>query len=279
MARLALVVRAIGRKTYQTVTLASLRRTAGFADSHRHTINVYVIFTPTRLVGLPELHGMEEEAKLCFSDVVTVTGEQADINRSAGVAMAYLQKLAERNEHDLFGYSEFDVLFNPDWLDRLLELGESPARFARNAYRADDPILPGVAPASPLCPGIGCPIDMPMGWYEPVEHDTWWEKKWMAAQCYVMNRDAALHIQLDDPIFRQPGCGWDKEMPSRLTEQGFVHFTPKGQSWAQHIGFYGVTANGNWPLGVGFMPDERVNDLWLQAYAVTRKEVAEEYER
>lgn len=262
MARVALIMRCIGRKTYQTITLSSLHRMDGLTD-HRHALDVYAVFTPTKRVGVGELADMQQESSVRFVGTWIPQDGCHDVNTSAGFAMQRLVELAQEGRYDFYAYTEGDVLFNPGWLDQLLELREHVIGQLPEGKRI----------------GIGCPIDMAMGWYEPVEHDIWFEKKWMAAQCYVMDQEAALQIKLDDPIYSQPASGWDKEMPSRLSEQGFVHFTPKGESWAQHIGFYGVTANGRWPLGVGFEPAQSVMDLWLKAYDVTRQEIVEEYER
>lgn len=287
MARIAVVMRCIGRRVYQEVTLASLRRTAGFGNprvpplitgqidglstiprgnENHHTINVYAVYTPTKLVDDNEMIRMQGKAKLFFSSIVTVPKDLENINQSAGFAMNTLVQLAEKGEHDFYCYTEGDVLFTPDWLDNLLDLRQHVASQLEEGQKI----------------GIGCPIDMPMDWYEPVERDRWWHKKWMAAQCYLMDAETALAIKLDDPIYQttQPPSGWDKEMPLRLTEQGYVHFTPRGISWAQHIGYHGVTSNDHWrPLGVGFFPSPRIRDLHAMARAVSHQDIVEEYER
>lgn len=267
MAKVVMVMRFIGRRRYQTATLESLSRTAG-----GHEIRIVAIYTPTKLVGGAAVEQMMAHTDLILEKEVLVTGTDARVNQSASVAMQTLVDLAYKGRFDYYAFTEGDVLFNPNWLDKLLSLRSVVAKEIKNA-----PDFMG-----PQRVGIGCPIDMSMGWYEPIGHDGWWHKKWMAAQCYVMDAATAKEIDLGDPIYRtmEPQSGWDKEMPSGLSKKGFVHFTPRSESWAQHIGQHGVTSSPAWWFrGQGFLCDPAVYDLYEMAKEVTAEEVTAEYAR
>lgn len=261
-ARVALIIRLIGRRIYQWVTFRSLRLMDG-----PERIDLYGLFTPTKNIDRHEINSIIRQADASCCKIWTTTPDKENVNLSAHTAMVKLVSLACDGDYDYYGYTEGDILCLPNWLDELLALRD---------------IVKHETEAQGFRVGIGAPIDMQMDWYEPQERSFYWRKKWMAAQLYLMDREAALHIKLDDPIWKvvQPPSGWDKEMPSRLDEQGFVNFTPKGISWIEHIGLHGVTSSPNWwPHATGFHVTEPVRELYDLAMGDTSEQVKADYER
>ena len=229
-----------GRPTYTHVALASLSKSDVVTD-HDFRLGAIIVDHPRFKFNVAK----EMVAKYPFAKLPIIQQRYGINDGSYCSRQCFMlgSLCFHENEGEWFVYIENDVLFNPDWFKRMVEIYEE----ASLKYKVG--ILTPVKNLNRGTVHIDC-------------GDTWVVKNKAEAQCWLMKPDVLMKT-LDYPlsVWAPRPVGFDQRILGALHADGYMNIS-SNNSHVAHIGYMGIKDNPVSHKSRGFMPHERIKGLY-----------------
>ncbi len=241
------------RSTYATLKSLAMTEIKGI------NLHYSLIFTPSDDITYDQFMKILKESGLKYYDVKQIPLNSPTENIPCSLEY-YYDYTSSRNDNVWFCYIENDNLFNPDWLIRSLKTIEEVEK---------DGLFVGICtPHHTIGKMTTKQTKDVHGTQDPGADKNYYIKERIPGCVMLFPPSAIKHIKPDDVCFHINSLV-DWRICDKLNALGFKVISLK-PSAVQHIGKVGIKKRdvSTWICGgrggVGFVPDEKVKNLWIE---------------